>query len=250
VKSVFLSVVIPAYNEERNLKNGALEEVWKYLIKQDYTWEVLVVDDKSTDDTAKMIADFCYCHAGFRLLREPHRGKGGTVIAGVLAAQGEIVLFTDMDQATPLYEIEKFIPKFTVQNYDIVIASRRGRKGAPLLRKLMAYGFALLRTIVLRLPYKDTQCGFKAFKKKAAQRIFGKMKVYNDKVVAAGAAVTAGFDLEMLYVARKMNFKVAEVTVDWRHKETERINPFIDSWRGLVDLLKVRLNAIQGKYRV
>jgi dolichyl-phosphate beta-glucosyltransferase len=114
----------------------------------------------------------------------------------------------------------------------------------------MAWGFSLLRTIVLRLPYKDTQCGFKAFKKEAAQKIFAKMKVYNDKVVAGGAAVTAGFDLEILYIARKLKLKVAEVPVNWVHKDTERINPIKDSYEGLVDLFKVRINALMGKYKI
>jgi glycosyltransferase involved in cell wall biosynthesis len=244
-----LSIVIPAYNEVKNLKKGVLEEVWDYLKKQNYSWEVLLVDDKSTDDTVEKLKDFAAEHQGFKVLEEVHRGKGGTVIAGVLASIGEIVLFTDMDQATPLSEMEKFFPKFE-DGFDIVIGSRHGRKGAPLIRKLMAWGFSLLRTIVLRLPYKDTQCGFKAFKKEAAQMIFAKMKVYNDKVVAEGAAVTAGFDLEILYLARKLKLKVAEVPVNWVHKDTERINPIRDSYEGLIDLFKVRLNALLGKYRV
>ncbi len=244
-----LSIIIPAYNEGKNLKKGVLEEVWGYLKNQNYSWEVLLVDDKSTDDTVEKLKNFATKHGGFRVLAEPHRGKGGTVVAGVLASSGEIVLFTDMDQATPLPEIEKFFPKFE-EGFDIVIGSRHGRKGAPLIRKLMAWGFSLLRTIVLRLPYKDTQCGFKAFKKEAAQKIFAKMKVYNDKVVAGGAAVTAGFDLEILYIARKLKLKVAEVPVNWVHKDTERINPIKDSYEGLVDLFKVRINALMGKYKI
>lgn len=244
-----LSIVIPAYNEGKNLKKGVLDEVWSYLQKQNYSWEVLLVDDKSTDDTVKKLKNFALNHKGFRVLEERHRGKGGTVIAGVLASSGDIVLFTDMDQATPLPEIEKFWSKFE-EGYDIVIGSRHGRKGAPLIRKLMAWGFSILRTIVLRLPYKDTQCGFKAFKKEAAQKIFEKMKVYNDKVVAEGAAVTAGFDLEILYIARKLKLKVVEVPVNWVHKDTERINPIKDSYEGLIDLFKVRINALMGKYKI
>jgi len=252
----YLSVVLPAYNEEYNLRTGVLDSVYDYLKNQKYTWEILFVDDGSTDNTLRLARDFAKKHKqslpsvgkNFTVMNEPHRGKGGTVIAGILKAQGDIILFTDTDQATPINEVEKIFPKFDT-GFDIVIGSRTGRKGAPLVRKLMAYGFAFLRTLILRLPYKDTQCGFKAFKKESAGKIFRKMKVYNDKVVAGGAAVNAGFDLEVLYLARKMHLKVAEVAVNWRHQETERINPIKDSWEGMRDLFRVSINALMGKYK-
>ena len=244
-----LSVVIPAYNEEGSIKKRSLEEVWSFLEKQKYDWEVIVVDDASTDKTLLLSQEFAKTHKAIKVLPESHRGKGGSVIAGMLKTTGDIVIFCDMDQATPINEFEKFIPKFE-EGYDIVIGSRSGRKGAPLIRKLMAYGFSLLRTIILRLPYKDTQCGFKAFKKEASEKIFSKMKIFSENSTANGAAVSAGFDLEVLYLARKLGFKVAEVPVKWHHKETERINPIKDSFEGLRDLLKVRLNALEGKYKV
>lgn len=248
MNKIFLSVVIPAYNEEYNLRSGVLDQVANYLNKQKYSWEVLFVDDGSSDLTAKIAEDFAKKNKNFFVLREPHRGKGGTVIAGMLKAKGEIILFTDTDQATPINQIEKFLPKFD-EGYDIVIGSRSGRKGAPFLRKLMAYGFAFLRTIILRLPYKDTQCGFKAFRNEASKKIFNKMQIFSQKRQEKGAGVTAGFDLEVLYLARKLKLKVAEVPVVWRHKESERINAIRDSWEGLRDLLRVRINAINGKYR-
>lgn len=244
-----LSVVIPAYNEESNIKLGALESVAKYLSGKKISWEVLIVDDGSSDATVKAAEKFSVKHPGFRVLRQPHRGKGGTVIAGMLNAKGEKILFTDMDQATPITELGKFFPKFN-QGYGIVIGSRSGREGAPLVRKIMAYGFTILRLIILRLPYKDTQCGFKAFTKEASQKIFKRMQVFGERERARGAAVTAGFDLELLYIARKLDLKVAEVPVVWHHKATERINPLKDSWEGLTDLLRVRINALAGKYRV
>src|SRR5579859_6106384 len=108
----YLSVVIPAYKEEKNIKAGALDEVYKYLSKQKYSWEVLLVNDGSLDNTLDLLKDFAKKHKNFIVLDEPHRGKAGTVISGILKAQGNIVLFTDMDQATPLNQIEKFFPKF------------------------------------------------------------------------------------------------------------------------------------------
>lgn len=245
----YLSVVIPAYNEENSLKRGVLEKVYDYLNGKEYSWEVLIVDDGSKDKTAELSEKFAKSHEGFRVLKEEHRGKGGTVIAGMLAANGEIVLFSDMDQATPIDQLEKILPKIK-EGYDVVIGSRTGRKGAPLVRKVMAYGFSLLRLIVLRLPFRDTQCGFKAFKKKAAEKIFKRMKIFNENNKAEGASVSAGFDLEILYIARKLNLKVAEVPVLWQHQEGTKVNPIKDSIEGFRDLVKVRINALQGKYGV
>lgn len=245
----YLSVVIPAYNEEANLKSGVLDQVYDYLKKQKYDWEVLIVDDGSKDNTAELAKAYAKKHDGFEVHVEPHRGKAGTVIAGMLHANGEIVLFTDMDQATPIKEVEELLPAFE-QGKDIAIGSRKGREGAPLVRKIMATGFAILRTIILRLPYKDTQCGFKAFTNESAQQIFGKMKVFSEKHRVEGAAVNAGFDLEVLYIARKLGLKVAEIPVEWHHKGTIRVNPIKDSVAGLRDMIRVRINALQGKYKV
>lgn len=244
---LFLSVVIPAYNEEYNLRTGVLDGINDYLSDQKYSWEVIIVDDGSSDRTPGLMKSFVDKHKNFKLIKNPHMGKGGSVITGMLRATGDIILFTDMDQATPIDQIEKLLPKLD-GGADIAIGSRSGREGAPFIRKAMAYGFSLLRMIILRLPYKDTQCGFKAFKKDAAQRIFGKMKVFNEKMKTSGASVSAGFDLEVLYLARKLKLKVAEVPVDWHHKEGTKVNPIKDSWEGLRDLLLVRLNALLGKY--
>ncbi len=245
----FISVVIPAYNEEKSLKKGSLLEVDQYLGSQKYPWEVLVVDDGSQDKTPDIVEKFTTSHPGFQLLPQPHRGKGGTVIAGMLKAKGDIVLFSDMDQATPITQLAKVLPKFD-EGYDIVIGSRTGRQGAPLVRKAMAYGFSILRFLVLRLPYKDTQCGFKAFSKSASQEIFKRMKIFNEKMRTEGASVTAGFDLEILYLARKLGFRVSEVPVEWHHKEGTKVNPLKDSWEGFRDLMRVRFNALKGVYKV
>jgi len=249
MKKPYLSVVIPAYNEHGNLKRGVLSSVWDYLKGQKYSWEVLIVDDGSTDDTVKLTEKFINKHQGFTILKEPHRGKGGTVIAGMLVAKGDVILFSDMDQATPLDQLEKMLP-IIKKGFDVAIGSREGREGAPLIRKLMAYGFVLLRRVVLRLPFKDTQCGFKLFKKDAAQKIFRKMQVFNKKMEMKGASVSAGFDLETLYLARKLKMKVAEVPIEWHHQEGTKVNPVKDSWEGFRDLVKVRLNALMGRYKV
>lgn len=252
MKSPYLSVVIPAYNEVGNLKRDVLTPVYNYLKNQAYTWEVLVVDDGSTDKTRELVRKFIGNKKGITLLQEPHRGKGGTVIAGMLAARGEIILFTDMDQATPINQLEKILPKFD-EGYDIAFGSRSGRKGAGWKRKIMAYGFMTLRTVILRLPYRDTQCGFKAFTRTSSREIFKRMQLFDTKRKETGSAVTAGFDLELLFIARRLGYKIAEVPVVW-NDEGDRgdfgVNPIKDSWDGLKDLLGVRINALQGKYDI
>jgi len=245
----YLSVVIPAYNEEYNLRTGVLDSVYSYLSRQNYTWEILFVDDGSSDLTASIAKEFGEKHNGFSVLKEPHRGKGGTVIAGMLKARGEIIVFADTDQATPIDQLEKILPKFK-KGYDVVIGSRHGREGAPIVRKIMAYGFSLLRLIVLRLPFKDTQCGFKAFSSEAAKEIFKRLEIFGSKNTSKGASVTAGFDLEILFIARKLGYKIAEVPVDWHHKEGTKVDPIKDSIEGLKGLIAVRVNALQGKYKV
>jgi len=249
MKPIYLSVVIPAFNEEKSIKRGVLDKVNNYLSTQKYSWEVLIVYDGSRDKTVELAEKFVKKHDNFRLLKEPHRGKGGTVISGMLAAKGEVVLFSDMDQATPIDQVEKFILKFK-EGYDGVIGSRSGREGAPLIRKAMAHGFSFLRIIVLRLPYKDTQCGFKAFTKEATNKIFKRLKIFSEKTEGEGASVSAGFDLEILYVARKLGLKVVDVPVVWHHQEGTKVNPIKDSWEGFRDLIKVRLNAIRGLYKI
>jgi len=248
VKDIYLSVVIPAYNEVKNLKRGVLQSVYEYLSKKDFSWEVLVMDDCSTDETSDLVNSFIKNHKGFKLFKEIHRGKGGNVMAGMLKARGDIILFSDMDQSTPIDQIDKIIPLF-MKGFDVVIGSRRGRPGQPMVRKLMAYGWIIVRTLFLRLPFKDTQCGFKAFTKKSARQIFSKMRVVNENMRVKGASVTAGFDLETLYIARKLGFKIAEVPVEWyEYGERKEVSPIKDSWEGFRDLIRVRFNASTGKY--
>ncbi len=246
----FLSVVIPAYNEATNIRLGSLEKVARYLLGQSYIWEVLLVDDGSSDDTADLLEEFVKENKGFTLIRNPHRGKAATVIAGIKAAKGGIVLFSDLDQATPIAQVEKFFPWFD-KGADVVIGSRSSvRQGAPLSRIIMARGFMLLRSGVLGLRgITDTQCGFKAFRKEVAKEIFAKLELYGKQHTVDGPMVTAGFDIEVLYLAKKLGYKIREVPVEWHYVETRRVSPIKDSWQGFMDILTIRWNALQGKYR-
>lgn len=245
----YLSIVIPAYNEEKNLKRGVLNKVWEYLRDIDYSYEVIIVDDGSIDETKVLIRNFIKGKKNWRLIENKHGGKALAVMTGLLAAKGKRALFTDMDQATPIREVEKFFPYFKPDSgWDIVIGSRQGREGAPVLRRLAAWVFSTLRNLTLGLPFSDTQCGFKAFNERSRKMIFPKMKKRWDKMRASGAAVHAGFDVETLFLARKMGLKIADVSVNWHYVGTERVQLIKDSLDAIRDMLRIRWNDLMRKY--
>lgn len=242
-----LSVVIPAYNESENLKIGVLDKVRDFLEKSELDWEVIVVDDGSTDSTVEAVKKYIAKDKNFKLIQNYHGGKAMAVMTGMLAAKEEIILFMDMDQATPISEIDKFLPKFE-QGYDIVIGKRTGRKGAPVVRKLAAWGFSLLRALILGLPFKDTQTGFKAFNQKAINKIIPKIEGEWGVLHTKGGAVNAGFDVELLYLAKKYGFKIAEVDVEWNYVDTERVQVIKDAAAAIYDMFRIRINDLKGKY--
>lgn len=246
-----LSVVIPSYNEMANLQKGTLDKVLSYLSRQSYDFEVIVVDDGSNDGSREFVANFVKQNKKTTLIEGKHSGKAGAVTEGVLNAKGDYVLFTDMDQATPIEEIEKLLPHIE-KGYDVVIGSREGqRKGAPLTRKIMAKSMVLLRSMIVGIPsIKDTQCGFKLFKKEAARKIFTKVKdVHNGFKSIKGSSVTAGFDIEVLFIAEKMGYKIKEIPVVWLYVETRRVSPIKDSIEGVMDLLHIKRNIVNGIYK-
>ncbi len=235
-----------------NLQKGVLDKVSHYLLKQEYSFEVIIVDDGSTDGSIEFIDKFIKENANFRLIKNRHTGKAGAVTVGMLDGKGKYLLFTDMDQATPIEEVEKLIPYFK-KGYDIVIGSRNSkREGAPWTRILMARGMIFLRTLIIGLQgIDDTQCGFKMFEKDASKKLFSTLsKLHNGFKEVTGSSVTAGFDVELLYLAQKMGYKIKEVPVSWLYVETRRVNPIKDSVQGFLDLLKIKQNAIKGRYRV
>jgi len=246
-----LSVVIPSYNEMGNLQKGILNKVKNYLDKQTYDYEVIVVDDGSNDGSREFVKRFIDEEKEFRLIENSHSGKAGAVTTGVLSAKGDCVLFTDMDQATPIEELEKLMP-FAEKGFDVVIGSRSSnRKGAPFTRKVMAKSMMVLRSAIVGLPeISDTQCGFKLFSKKAATDIFEKIKeIHHGFHAIHGSSVTAGFDIELLFIAKKIGYKIKEVPVDWLYVETRRVSPIKDSIEGFFELFKIRRNIIYGKYK-
>lgn len=251
MKKIALSVVIPCYDEMANLQKGVLDKVAHFLDKKKISYEVIVVDDGSTDGSVEFLKQFVKENPQFQLLKGDHYGKAGAVTRGMLEAQGELVLFTDMDQATPIEEINKLLPHFD-DGYDIVIGSRgQVRKGAPWTRALMGRGMITLRKMIVGLlDINDTQCGFKMFTRNAAQELFTKMTTLHKGFhTIGGSSVAAGFDVELLYLASISDYKIKEVPVRWLYVETRRVNPVFDSLEGLRGLLKIRKNALFGIYK-
>ena len=245
-----LSVVIPAYNEEPNFKKGAIDEVPKYLEKQDYSYEILIVDDGSEDATGSLAKSFAKKYKNVKVIKNPHQGKAETVKSGVEKATGELILFTDFDQATPIDEVEKLLPFFP--QYDIVIGSRQlpgaKREREPIYRHLMGLGFNLVVQLIAVRGIWDTQAGFKCFKAEVAKDVFGRLRVYGQGKKVQGALVTA-FDVELLFLAKKRGYKIKEVPIVWHHVATSRVSPIKDSLRMFRDVLKVRLNDIRSVYK-
>ncbi len=247
--NIFLSIIIPCFNEENNLKNHCLDSVIEYFKNQDFLYEIIVINDASTDKSKKILEAYEY-RQEIKLINKNHSFKAGTVIRGIREAKGEYILMTDMDQATPIAEFDKFLPLCRKKN-DIVIGSRKDeRRGAPISRKIMAKGFIFLRNLILGLnEIKDTQCGFKVFKREVILKIVNKLKLFMEsKIVSKTSKVTAGFDVEILFLAKKMGYKIIEIPVIWNYVETRRVNPLRDSIEGLLDMLRIRLFNILKKY--
>ena len=247
---IFLSVVIPSYDEMAHLQKGVLNKVEHFLNTKQFSYEVIIVDDGSTDGSADFVKKFSQTNFNFKLIENSHSGKGGAVTTGILNSKGDYVLFSDMDQATPIEEIDKLLPYFD-KGYDIVIGSRKSqRKGSPWTRKLMAKGMVVLRTLLVGIHgISDTQCGFKMFKKEVAQKLFSKInKLHDNFQRVSGSSVSAGFDVELLYIAQKLKYKIREVSVNWLYVETRRVNPIKDSVEGFMDLLRIKVKALKGEY--
>jgi len=250
VSKVYLSVVIPSYNEMANLQKGVLDKVEHFLEKQKFSYEVLISDDGSTDGSVEFSEKFVKENPKFKLIRNSHLGKAGAVTAGMLKANGEYILFTDMDQATPIDELDKLLP--FADKFDIVIGSRSSqRRGAPWTRVLMAKGMMVLRSVIVGVRgIRDTQCGFKLFRKDVSDNLFSKLQTFHHGYkTISGSSVKAGFDVELLFLAQKMGYKIKEIPVEWLYVETRRVSPIKDSLEAIEDLIQIKANNVSGKYK-
>ena len=223
-----------------------------HLQAKGYTAEIIVVDDGSQDNTARLVEESAAANPIVRLIRNEHRGKACAIRTGMLAANGEYVLFTDADEATPIGEVDKLLPRLE-SGYDVAIASREGvgarRYNEPWYRHLMGRVFNLIVQGLAVPGIQDTQCGFKAFRREAARDLFGNMQLYGAGAGQVRGSLLTGFDVEILFLARKWGYKIAEVPVHWYYGADSKVNPIKDSWRNLRDVLRVRWNNLQGRYQ-
>ena len=235
------SIVIPAYNESQRI-TATLDKVLAHIAQEHWIAEIVVVNDGSRDDTAEIVRRYSRQNPAVRLVENPgNRGKGYSVRNGMMNANGDILLFTDADLSSPIYEAKKLFAALD-QGADIAIGSRWLRadlqsKRQSLLRQLFGRVFNLCLRIILGLRFVDTQCGFKAFKREAAQLIFPRQRIER-----------WGFDPESLYLARKTKLRVDEIPVEWANDDRSKVNPVRDGIRMFGELLKVRWNDLTGKY--
>jgi dolichyl-phosphate beta-glucosyltransferase len=236
------SIVIPAYNESARIE-ATLQRVLAYVAERGWDAEVIVVNDGSRDDTVQKVQRLAAGNPRLRLLENPgNRGKGYSVRNGMLNARGGVLLFSDTDLSSPIEEAEKLFAAIA-EGADIAIGSRwlqseLQTERQPLYRQFFGRAFNLVLRATLGLRFKDTQCGFKAFTRRAAEAIFPLQLIER-----------WGFDPELLYLAGRFGFRVVEVPVAWAHSEGTRISPLRDGPRMLGEMLTIRWNALTGKYR-
>jgi len=239
-RPVELSIIVPSYNEELRLPSS-LDRIAAYVAESGRCTEVLVVDDGSKDKTAAVAAAYADRIANLRVLKNgENRGKGYSVRHGMLEAKGKVVLFTDADLSAPIEEADKLLA--AMGEYDVSIGSRAMDRSLikvheSAFREFAGIVFNRIVRIVLRLPFVDTQCGFKAFRRERCWIIFEQQRIKR-----------FGFDPELLYLARHHGLKSVEIPVRWSHSPATKINMMRDSIQMFVDVFTIRWNALRGCY--
>lgn len=240
-KEIFLSIVIPAYNEDKRI-HKSLDAIKKFQNNHNFLTETIVVVDGSPDNTAEVVKKYSKEIENLRIIdRKENRGKGYSVKEGMLAAIGKYILFTDADNSTPIEQVDKLL-KY-IDEYEVVIGSRYCKGGKLALRQSFyrVLGSRTLNLIIQLLAARgieDTQCGFKLFQEKAAQEIF-KRQTFD----------RFSFDIELLAIARKLGYRTKEVGITWYDDPHSTVNPIKDGIQMIKDSVKVRKNITLGKYK-
>jgi dolichyl-phosphate beta-glucosyltransferase len=234
-----LSIVVPAFNESARIA-GTLDELRAHFANARFDWEIRVVDDGSTDETRSVVARVAATESRVVVQPEPHRGKGGAVRAGMLAASKDLRFLCDADLSMPVRELPRFL-ELVPDRCDIAIGSREGsgarRVGEPGYRHFMGRGFNYLARAVLGSNVADTQCGFKLFSAAAADTVF-------TRVTLDGWA----FDIEALFIAHRLGLRVHELPIEWHYRKESRVSPLRDAALMAKDVLRIRVNDARGRY--
>lgn len=246
------SIVITAYNEADKI-SATLTQIVNFMREFCGNFEVVVNDDGSKDNTADIVEQFSKENPEVKILRNPHRGKGPGIWSGIMEAKGDLIYMADADLSAPISELKKLSIWIKDQGFDIVIASREGtgaqRIDEPFYRHLMGRVFNFWVKIVAVPGINDTQCGFKLFKKFAAKDVFDRLRIYGSEAPEIKKAYMGAFDVEVLYIAKKLKYKVKEVPVTWKYVKTTRLSPFSDSLKMAMDVFKIRINDLRGVYK-
>jgi len=240
LSSPYLSIIIPAYNEEHRLPT-TLGEINRFLEKQSFSAEVLVIENGSQDRTFQIADEFARQHPQFRTIREEKRGKGRAIKRGMLEASGQFCFMCDADLSMPVDEITRFLPPL-LSDFDIAIGSREApgamRYHEPIYRHLGGRMINLIIRLFALPGLQDTQCGFKCFRAAAAEDLFGSLTLDG-----------WSFDIELLYVARKRGCRIVEIPIPWYFRAESKVNLFHDTLQMVLDILTIRLNDRRGLYR-
>ncbi len=238
-EKVFLSVVIPAYNEEMNISD-TLGDIKGYLDGKDFTYEVIVIDDGSGDDTVMKARRFRDKLDNLNVIESrPNRGKGYVLKKAIMEARGDYILFMDADNSTSIREMDSFLPLFE-KGFDIYIASRRipgARVSMPASREVMGKVYITLARMLLGVKVSDVNCGFKVFRREAAREVFSRQTMDD-----------WSFDAEVLHIAGKRKYSIREVPVRWVYKDTSKVRPLADALKSFKSLFAIRMKDLKGIY--
>jgi dolichyl-phosphate beta-glucosyltransferase len=245
-----LSIIIPAYNEEVRLP-ATIEESCQFLESLGVKWELVIADDGSSDGTGEVAAEAARSRSEVRHLPLKHGGKAQAVRAGIREARGDVIIFTDADLATPIRYVSEAY-QLLIKEYDLVIGSREGigaeRQGEPIHRHWMGRLYNYVVQAVLLPGIKDTQCGFKGFRREVARDLFSSSVLYPDGGKEVKGPLVTGFDVELLFLARKRGYSICELPVVWKHVSGSKVRPGIDGFLMLKDVFQVRINDLRGRY--
>ena len=235
----FLSIVIPAHNEESRLPR-TLEQIFAFLKNQPYSSEVIIVENGSTDRTLELAREFAARHQNLIIIHEEQRGKGNAVRRGMLAAHGEYRFICDADLSMPIDEVKKFIPP-ALDNFDLAIASREApgaiRFNEPSYRHLGGRAINIVIRLLILPGLNDTQCGFKCFRAETAENLFRQQTLMG-----------WSFDIELLYLARRKKLRVKEIPIQWYFSTDSKVNAVRDALRMISDIFRIHLNALRSRY--
>jgi len=238
-KTPLLSIIVPAYNEAARLPQ-TLPQIIEFILEQPYKAELLIVNNNSNDDTHAIACDFAGEFPFVKVLDEPHQGKGAAVRTGMMAASGDYLFMADADLSMPIDEVSKFLPA-ALGDYDVAIGSREApgavRYNEPEYRHLMGRIFNLIVKILAVPGFQDTQAGFKCFRRQVA------LDVLSSQTIDGWA-----FDVELLYIALLRGYDIIEVPIHWYYRRNSRISPIRDALEMVREVLRIRLNDLQGRY--